>query len=775
MGQLGLSMPMDTAGIISAPLAPPVEIGRAPSPLRNLDGGQSDGFSFPSQNCTNDFVFDPSHSQHFLPVPSASLSSPVHSSHGQSPISPNHPISPGYGFPPNTPLELLPSPSSHSPTHAVQTDSTDQWSSHQSSPFEGQAAAEEFYGSNMNRGMGSTAPPPAHGIPGQIDATFIDGTIASVSDYTGLNLASSSTNGFPDSHTDNQLSPSSQPNVANLPSNMANFMPSHTTMNVASPQQEGIGYSAQPFTKAQVEAIYGSDMGHHVALSEQANSSGGYSGSDPGNEAPNQFDVVSQIEEILARHPQAGTQASDPLKSTFSPQPQSSTSQLYQQSSFSTDMIPPLSGPDIHVPWDQLGRLHQFREPQQVQRPYHAQQIPQPPPPSQLLHPESAQKPAASSSIRRFPARKRSHSASEIFYVHPEQPQIQPIPYTQPTIHQGDSLLAPPSTDMDLRLGGEGGANLRPSKSLNSSLHRKTHSAVPSITVTPDGSGTNQLPTFVQQYQTQPHDHHDAVPYKGPTRPPGPQHIQSAPLLSVDFTAPPQAGPSRQQNNLRMNSRVPPNLQNASDLQMQPSPLDLHPLPNHCPPPNQLYMTPSTSTESFAETSLKPKLQGQRAEVDEVLLRKAFTEEGKYNDPALRMLLDFVRGAPWYRNEEREPMQGTLECERIFSQIRIQFPDDKRFALQSPTGAQAGTSTSTMPLRDAQSIYLLFTDDNMCLICGKKTDRSTRALGHIRSDIGHRPFHCSCEKCSTSTKYVLLYIDLIITDITILQPSQVLL
>ncbi|KAG8835436.1 hypothetical protein FRC17_003335 [Serendipita sp. 399] len=183
--------------------------------------------------------------------------------------------------------------------------------------------------------------------------------------------------------------------------------------------------------------------------------------------------------------------------------------------------------------------------------------------------------------------------------------------------------------------------------------------------------------------------------------------------------------------------------------------------------PNQSLVSPPSATPSSSSSSMVPgpikvKQQGQRHEVNEAMLSKAFTPHSDYPNPGLRVLLELVRMSPFYLNEQMEPMLGTQDAEYLLEQVRRLVPNDPRFVSRLQEGGDGDPSTAGTSAgisggngdgggdngaRDAQSIYMLFTESNQCLICGKQTDRSGRALGHVRSDIGHRPYHCTCEKC----------------------------
>jgi hypothetical protein len=173
------------------------------------------------------------------------------------------------------------------------------------------------------------------------------------------------------------------------------------------------------------------------------------------------------------------------------------------------------------------------------------------------------------------------------------------------------------------------------------------------------------------------------------------------------------------------------------------------------PPPNPVAELPLPSPSNPGRPNIIPKQkqQGQRNEVDERKLAAAFLPGSFRLDPALRFFLDLILTCPFYLDDEHEPLLGTPEAEQLLAQVRSMHPEDPRFATRSdPRFTSQPVDNET---RDSQSIFMLFTENNLCLICGAQKDRTGRALGHVRFDIGHRPYHCSCEKCEQSSKFVL--------------------
>ncbi|CCA77251.1 hypothetical protein PIIN_11231 [Serendipita indica DSM 11827] len=164
------------------------------------------------------------------------------------------------------------------------------------------------------------------------------------------------------------------------------------------------------------------------------------------------------------------------------------------------------------------------------------------------------------------------------------------------------------------------------------------------------------------------------------------------------------------------------------------------------PPSNPVPTLPNACGASVQRvSSLKARQQGQRHEIKPKMLDEAFTPRGFFPDPALRRLFELILSTQFYKDESLEPMLGTPEADAVLEQIRHVAPHDPRFAPGDPSSAD--TTAAENADRDTQSIYVLFTEKNHCLVCGKKMDQSGRALGHVRSDINHRPYHCTCDKC----------------------------
>jgi hypothetical protein len=180
--------------------------------------------------------------------------------------------------------------------------------------------------------------------------------------------------------------------------------------------------------------------------------------------------------------------------------------------------------------------------------------------------------------------------------------------------------------------------------------------------------------------------------------------------------------------------------------------------------PQSLYAEPPYQTSQHApDPGTMQKQHGQRHEMDTKLLASAFKQGSHYHDPALRVLLDLIRQQPFYMHETFEPSLESAEAEQLLAVVRQFAPQDPRFAPRIPDIHNAYAPPTGVNEPPKESIYMLFIENNMCLLCGKQTGRSDRALQHIRSDLEHRPYHCDCPKCLSSPKYVLASLCIFIT------------
>ncbi|KIM30236.1 hypothetical protein M408DRAFT_66750 [Serendipita vermifera MAFF 305830] len=156
-------------------------------------------------------------------------------------------------------------------------------------------------------------------------------------------------------------------------------------------------------------------------------------------------------------------------------------------------------------------------------------------------------------------------------------------------------------------------------------------------------------------------------------------------------------------------------------------------------------------------SDLMERLQGQRYEMDETKIDDAFR-----SDVALRSFLQAIFDSRFYQEDLHEPLMGTPEAEHLLGLIREQFPNDMRFASRVRPELALGLPDNEK--QGSKSIYMLFIKDNNCLICGSNTDHVGLALAHVRSDIGHRPYHCHCEKCLQSPNPRRFYSDYLMND-----------
>jgi hypothetical protein len=151
--------------------------------------------------------------------------------------------------------------------------------------------------------------------------------------------------------------------------------------------------------------------------------------------------------------------------------------------------------------------------------------------------------------------------------------------------------------------------------------------------------------------------------------------------------------------------------------------------------------------------------QGQqhlREEIENRNLAEAFMPGSFRVDPALKFFLDLIRTCPFYRDNGHEPLLGTPEAEQLLAQVRSRYPHDPRFTPRSNPGY-------TLPpvdneTKDSLSIFMIFTYNNQCLLCGAQMIQTGRALGHVRSHLVHRPYYCGCDSCKRYPKYFFFLI-----------------
>lgn len=335
------------------------------------------------------------------------------------------------------------------------------------------------------------------------------------------------------------------------------------------------------------------------------------------------------------------------------------------------------------------------------------------------------------------PSRRRSRSALDAPFYRGQnnvQAQLNPL-FT--SVGGGSPHAAPLSAhpdfvDENTVLGGPGPSQVRARHSASaamSTMHKRAHSSFdppPAISVT--NWDSDRIPSISQTQRPN-------ISHSLSMTPSGESYQASASALHPTQTL------------LQHNPQVPPLVHSTT-----------YPPPNPVPTlPNSVVGGASVQRVS----SHKARQQGQRHEINQKLLDDAFTSRGFFPDPALRRLFELILCTQFYKDESLEPMLGTPEADALLEQIRLVAPHDARFAPRDP-------STETTPAesadRDTQSIYMLFTENNECLICGKKTDRSGRALGHVRSDINHRPYHCTCDKCRNGNNPRKFFSDNLLDD-----------
>ena len=345
------------------------------------------------------------------------------------------------------------------------------------------------------------------------------------------------------------------------------------------------------------------------------------------------------------------------------------------------------------------------------------------------------------------PMPRRQRSKSETYnnpgQFHPPQPSSSPSIYAHGQVHTSPKKHSDTLTDghtmsfggrqEDVIIGTAGGPGFRLARPLPFRGHRQTISEVPSFLVI---DYDTQGPPHPHDLHHQPHQNHQHPNL--PLTVPQP-HQGLLEVLPDKSPLPENYGPPRRDPMIYLPGGHPPTV---------PQP----PLPPAAAY-SQFNSSPSFSLGGPASlarsnSSSKQKQQGQRSEVDQKKLREAFTPASRNPDPALRLFLDTIFRCSFYEDDRLEPVVGTKEAEQLLAQVRSHFPEDPRF---HPRHLSPAVDSEA---RDAQSIFMLFTENNQCLICGSQKDRTGRALGHVRSDLGHRPYHCNCEKCAQSAKYV---------------------
>jgi hypothetical protein len=116
------------------------------------------------------------------------------------------------------------------------------------------------------------------------------------------------------------------------------------------------------------------------------------------------------------------------------------------------------------------------------------------------------------------------------------------------------------------------------------------------------------------------------------------------------------------------------------------------------------------------------------------ILAVAFTENAYHPNPALRALLYEVRRSSFVLYNQCEPLIADYDSLCMLAKI-VDLPGCPSFPL-------ASMQCSLFTVFVGRSEY-------RCLFCGSCKTSLARALGCVRSHLGHRPFHCiGCDLCN---------------------------
>lgn len=175
--------------------------------------------------------------------------------------------------------------------------------------------------------------------------------------------------------------------------------------------------------------------------------------------------------------------------------------------------------------------------------------------------------------------------------------------------------------------------------------------------------------------------------------------------------------------------------------------------PGHLPVHSQPFIasplhhpSPPSDNSSEGERAVSPSIRrqsnirhpGQRVDVDQQFL------DGSFNDAdgqsrVRRAILDDIQRQPWFLNHEKEP--------------QIESRNDPFSRGLGTVGRSIYTVFLVEDKESNQWRCLFGGDNNTCKKADKRFERVERAIEHIRSHLGHRPFSCdgSCLKSQTTS------------------------
>jgi hypothetical protein len=143
------------------------------------------------------------------------------------------------------------------------------------------------------------------------------------------------------------------------------------------------------------------------------------------------------------------------------------------------------------------------------------------------------------------------------------------------------------------------------------------------------------------------------------------------------------------------------------------------------------YFLPEPTPEDESKWGRKP--------IDEALIK-----------PEFKPLVDRIKASVFHSEHQLEPTIGSKEGIALLDGITILDADMSRVCQHGKTSGK--------------SIYWLLVDHKtkVCRICGIRRGTEQRAIGCVRTDLGHRPFRCpgidaNCYRCGP---YPYVYVHL---------------